>query len=227
MNFCNSQYTIICLREHKHACICEEPVSQGTLENGADSALASQGSHDVILERPLKRICVAAEGSRGAVAGHAAADAAAGQEQPQARHQAVSIKGVPLLQMPLLAAAADAAAAAAEDVKNEEPRHLQAWRRCHAVKSKRAYLTAVFADGKRHLVVEVSQNQTAQYLQAVNHLWEQAKSKNYTKQATVACRDRLLKEGRWTPGVPFRPAARSDAPPESPSESPSEYGDLD
>ncbi len=200
----------------------------------------------MILERPLKRICVAAAGSREAVAGpesgavhprasrdegadtaaadaaaDAAAYAAAGREQPQARHQAVSIKGVPLLQMPLLAAAADAAAAAAEDEENEEPEpHLRAWCRCHAEKSKRAYLTAVFAeDGKRHLVVEVSQNQTAQYLNAVDHLREQAVSNNYTKQATVACRDRLLKEGHWDPGVPFRPAARSDPPPE--------YSDLD
>ena len=170
--------------------------------------IAAAGSHEAVAGgREAVHPRASRDEGANAAAADVAADAAAGQEQPQARHQAV--EGVP----PLLAADADAVAAAAKDEENKEPEpHLRAWRRCHAEKSKRAYLTALFADGKRHLVVGVLHHQAAQYKQLVHHLQQEAMSKNYTKQATVACRDRLLKEGHW--GAPFPPAAHSDPPPD-------------
>ncbi len=58
------------------------------------------------------------------------------------------------------------------------------------------YLSAFFKEDRgRHIVVEVSERQTQDYMHAVFLRWEQAKSMNYTKEETVACRDRLLREG--------------------------------
>jgi hypothetical protein len=101
----------------------------------------------------------------------------------------------------------------ATDTEDEEPEpHLTAWRTTHAEqgKFKRAYLTAHFKGDGRHMVVEVSENQTSDYLKAVFELLEQAMTMNYTKEQTVAERNRLLREGRWLPGLnSARPAADS------------------
>ena len=158
-----------------------------------------------------------------AAAAAAAADAAAAAADEGATSAAASvatpIMDAPQLQMPQLAAAADAVdavdAAAVDDssAEDSEP-ELWAWKVVRSDKSEkgpRAYLSAIFrADRKRHHVVEVSARQTSEYLRAVGELMEQAQSMNYTKEATVACRDRLLREQRWKPGLTLpRPAKRS------------------
>ena len=101
----------------------------------------------------------------------------------------------------------------ATDTEDEEPEpHLTAWRTTHAEqgKFKRAYLTAHFKGDGRHMVVEVSENQTSEYKLALFELMEQATTMNYTKEQTVAERNRLLREGRWLPGLnSARPAADS------------------
>ena len=96
--------------------------------------------------------------------------------------------------------------------EDEEPEpHLTDWKLVHSLQGKRAYLTAIFAeDHKKHHVVEVSEKQTADYYLAVTQLLEQAILMNYTKEATVDCRNRLLRERHWSPGVTSaRPAADS------------------
>jgi hypothetical protein len=98
------------------------------------------------------------------------------------------------------------------DSEDEEP-HLTKWRTTVAENGgiARAYLSAVFKGCTgRHMVVEVSERQTSCYKYALFLLQEQAESMNYTKEQTVACRDRLLREGCWLPGVKSTSARPAD-----------------